>query len=372
MRIVHIAEWNAKSGGGFTAASNLVNSLLKIDQKMDIHIVSFSNKSITIKENGYTLHLLKLEKFPTSQYWYLPKILNDKILKIRPDIVHLHFTYPPYSFVTHLNIPVIITVHGLSSVRVKGSYPKSDYLNLKFILYPYFEKKALRNASRVITVSQWAKEESDKLIGVDSKTVYIPNGVNYKKYCNIEPMQISHPSIFFIGRLVKFKGVDILIKSLQIVKKVYPDIHLYIAGNGPQSRNLKSLSRDLNLDSSITFLSFLSEEDKLKMLKSADIFVVPSRIETFGIVILEALASGIPIVASNTGGIPQILDNGKYGLLAETENSEDLAQKIIALIKNKSLRDELSEKGKQRAKEYSWDNVAFRTTELYSSILKFF
>lgn len=369
MRIVHVAEWNAKSGGGFTAANNLVNSLLKINQKIDIHIVSFSDKNEVVNENGYTLHLIKLKIFPTSQYWYLPNILKAKILEISPDLVHLHFNYPPYSFITHLNIPVIITVHGLNSVRVKRSYPKSDYLNFKFILYPYFEKKALKNATKVITVSRWAKEKSDRIIGIDSKTTYIPNGIVYDRYGNTQPKNIFHPSIFFVGRLVKFKGVDILIKSFQMIKKTYPNIHLYIAGNGPQGRKLKSLARKLNVHNEITFLNFLSEDEKLKMFKSADIFVVPSRIETFGIVVLEALASGAPVVASNVGGIPEILDNGKYGLLAEPENPEDFAQKIITLIKDKNLRDELREKGKQRAKEYSWDDVASKTLELYSSVL---
>ena len=369
MKIVHVAEWSAKSGGGFTAASNLVKSLQKISPEIDIHIVSFSDKNAVVNENGYTLHLIKLKTFPTSQYWYLPKILNAKILEISPDFIHLHFTYPPYSFITHLNIPVIITVHGLNSVRVKGSYPKSDYLNFKFILYPYFEKKALINATKIITVSQWAKEKSDRIIGVNSKTTYIPNGIVYDRYCNIQYKPISHPSIFFVGRLVKFKGVDILIKSLQIVTEVYPNIHLYIAGNGPQGRKLKSLATKLNVHNEITFLNFLSEDEKLKMFKSADIFAVPSRIETFGIVVLEALASGIPVVASNVGGIPQILGNGKYGVLAKAGDPEDFAKKIITLIKNKSLRNELSEKGKQRVKDYSWDDIASKTIELYSSIL---
>ncbi|KKG11799.1 glycosyl transferase family 1 [Methanosarcina mazei] len=369
MKIVHVAEWSAKSGGGFTAASNLVNSLLKINPKMDIHIVSFGDKNAVMTENGYTLHFIKLKLFPTSQYWYLPKILNAKILEISPDLVHLHFTYPPYSFITQLTIPVVITVHGLNSMRVKGSYPKSDYLNFRFILYPYFEKKALQRASRIINVSQWTKEKSDSVIGVNSKTVYIPNGIVYEKYSNIKPRDLNHPSIFFAGRLVKLKNVDILIKALSIIKETNPDAHLYIAGSGPQYQKLGSLSVEFNVDKNITFLNFISEDEMLKMYASVDIFALPSKFENCPMVLLEALAVGTPVVASNVGGIPQILDNGKYGLLAESGNVEDFAQKIITLIKNKSLRNELSEKGKQRVKEYSWDDIASKTIELYSSIL---
>lgn len=369
MKIVHVAEWNAESGGGFTAASNLVKSLLKINKELEIHIVSFSDKNAVVTENGYTLHLIKLELFPTSQYWHLPKILNAKILEINPDLIHSHFTYPPYSFITQLKIPVIITVHGLNSVRVKGSYPKSDYLNLRFILYPYFEKKALQRAAKIINVSHWTKEKSDSIIGENSKTVYIPNGLVYEKYHNIKSKDINHPSLFFAGRLVRLKNVDILIKALSIVKETNPDVHLYIAGSGPQDQKLRYLSIKLNLNNNITFLNFISEDEMLKMYASADIFVLPSKFENCPMVLLEALAVGTPIVASNVGGIPQILDNGKYGILTKPGDIEDLAQKIIALIKNNSLRNELRENGKQRVKEYSWDDIASKTIELYSSIL---
>jgi len=368
MRIVHVAEWSAKSGGGFTAASNLINSISNINPRIEIHIVSFSDKNETIYKKGFTVHLLRLQKFPTSEYWYLHRILNEKILEISPDLVHLHLIHPPYSFITQLNIPLVVTVHGLNSMKVKGSYPKSDYLNFRFFLYPHFEKKALRRATKIINVSNWTKQKSDSLIGPNSKTTYIPNGIAFEKYSSIKLKDIKHPSIFFAGRLVKLKNVDLLIKSLSIIKGINPNIHLYVAGDGPQYEKLRLLSVELNVDKNITFLNFISEDEMLEMYASADIFVLPSKFENCPMVLLEAIASGIPVVASNVGGIPQILDNGKYGLLAEPESPEDFAQKIITLIKNPGLRDELSIKGKQRAKEYSWDEIAAKTIELYSSI----
>lgn len=369
MKIVFVAEWGPLTGGGFAVVSNLINTMLKLNTSLDIHVVSFGEKNETVHKDGYTIHLIEYIDFPTARYWYLPRLLKNKILEINPDLIHLHFTYPPYSFIAQLSIPVVITVHGLSAIRVKGSYAKRNYLNMRFIIDPYFEKKALQSANKIIAVSMWMKDNVDNIIGVNPKTVYIPNGIDVEEYSNIEPVKdMHHPSIFFVGRLIKIKGVDILIKALQIIKTSIPDIHLYIAGEGPLRERLESLAVKLNVDKNITFLGFVSDK-KIQMLASTDVFVMPSRFESFGIVALEALAAGAPVVAANVGGIPDILDNGRYGILVEPENPEDLAQKIIMLIENPDLRKKLSEMGKQRAKEYSWDHIAKRTLEIYHSVI---
>ncbi|AFV22942.1 glycosyl transferase, group 1 [Methanolobus psychrophilus R15] len=374
MRIVHVAEWNELSGGAYTVVNNLISNSLKINSAIDFHVVSFADTNEILHMQGYTVHLVKKVSFPTSGYWYSYKSIQNKIIEINPDIVHLHFTYPPYSPLAKMPFPIVITTHGLASIKVKRSHAIRAYLNLSFFLNPFFEKEALKNADSIIAVSKWIKNEVELAIGPNPKIIYLPNGINFSALqeggSKFENPSVSHPSLFFIGRLIKFKGVDLLISSLYYVKKQVPDIHLYVAGQGPQASNLKKLAQKLGLESNITFLGFLSEHDKQVFLHECDVFVIPSRYETFGIVVLEALEAGIPVVASNVGGIPDILEYGKYGILFNQEDVQDMARCILLLLSNTSMKKELSEKGMKRVLDYSWEIICKQTLDLYSSLLK--
>lgn len=373
MKIVHVAEWNELSGGAYTVVNNLVRCTSKIDSNIEIHIVSFADTNEILYMDGYTVHLVKGTFFPTSSFWYSHNVLKGKIMDINPDLVHLHFAYPPYSLLTKLPFPVVITTHGLSSIKVKGSHAFRSYLSLSTYLNPLFEKKGLIEADSIIAVSKWIKKKVELIIGPNTKTVYIPNGVDISTFKHVDVEAESaltiHPSIFFVGRLIKFKGVDILINSLYYVKKDFPQVHLYVAGDGPQLPQLKGLVSHLNLETNITFLGYLSEIDKQMFLHESDIFVIPSRYETFGIVVLEALKAGTPIVASKVGGIPDILGDGDYGILFNPEDVQDLARCITSLLSDSELQKELSEKGLNRVLDYSWDDIAKDTLDLYSSLV---
>lgn len=371
MKIVFVSEWDPLTGGAFTVANNLINKMLKLKYSLDIHVVSFGNENKLVHKDGYKIHFIKNLDFPTARYWYRPNLLKNKIVEINPDLIHLNHTYPPYSFITQLPIPCIITVHGLTSLRVKRVYTKNSRLLLKtffkFKMFePYFEKKALQSATSIIPVSLWMKSQIDDIIGLDSKTVFIPNGIDYEKYCaNESSDNLIHPSILFVGRLIEIKGVDILIKALSIVKTSYPKIHLYVGGDGNQCKNLRLLTSELDLINNITFLNFMPENEVIQMLSSADIFVLPSRFENAPMALMEALASGVPVIASNVGGIPHILDNGRIGILFQSENPEDLAQKIIKLLNDPKFGERLSGIGKEMLKEYSWDMIVEKTVDLY-------
>ncbi|ABE51691.1 glycosyltransferase family 4 protein [Methanococcoides burtonii] len=370
IKLVYVADWNPLTGGAFTVLDNLINTILKYKYPIEIHVVSFGNKNETKHQKGYTIHLVKNCIFPTSQYWYSPKLLEKKIVEINPDLIHLHFTYPPYSFICRLPIPTVVTTHGLVSLRIKGAHSKRSQLSPFFILGPYFEKKALKKVGKVIAVSTYMKNEVEKLIGPNQKTVYIPNGINYEEYTNPDVINdITHPSIFCAGRFIKMKGIDVLIKALPIIKLSIPDIHLYIAGDGDQYKYLQSLTFKLDLQKNITFLNFIAKSKMIQMFASTDLVVVPSRYESFGMVALEALSSGSPVVASSVGGIPEMLDNGRYGMLVKPNDPKELAQQIIYIFNNSNIRKKMSYAGKQRSQDYLWDDIAKRTIEVYLSLL---
>jgi glycosyltransferase involved in cell wall biosynthesis len=132
---------------------------------------------------------------------------------------------------------------------------------------------------------------------------------------------------------------------------------------------LKKLVKKQNIEKNVEFLGFISDDEKYACYNSADIFVLPSLEESFGIVLLEAMACRKPVVASNVGGIPFVVADEKTGLLFESNDPEDLAEKIITLLRNRELQENMGRAGRERAKEFGWDKIAKTTVRLYQEII---
>lgn len=182
-------------------------------------------------------------------------------------------------------------------------------------------------------------------------------------------------NILFVGRLIDLKGVDVLIKAFQAVQKKYKDAHLTIVGDGPLKEDLSNLLQELNLDK-VSFTGFLTGEPLRKAFEEASILVLPSIInkqgetEGLGMVLVEALSFGIPVIGSDVGGIPDIIINGKTGLLARPGDPDDLAEKITKLIENPELRKTLVEGGQQHIKEnFSWESIIDRIEKYFREIV---
>jgi len=198
----------------------------------------------------------------------------------------------------------------------------------------------------------------------------ISNGVDFEEIRDIKPHNLlKHPSIFFVGVLGNEKGIDVLLKAIPIIKEKIPNIYVYIAGRGSQEKELKELVRELKIGENVKFLGYISEEEKYSYYKAADVCAIPSRLENEPIVLLEAMACGTPVVASNVGGIPFMVENGKNGFLFDSENVEELADKIVALSKDEKLRRKMGEAGKEKVKEFTWDKIAEQTVKVYREIL---
>lgn len=152
-------------------------------------------------------------------------------------------------------------------------------------------------------------------------------------------------------------------------------MHVYIAGKSvseEEDKNLKKLAEELNIEKKVSFLGFISGAEKYAYYESADIYVHPSRYEPFGVVLLEAMACGKPIVASKVGGIPFVVEDEETGLLFKSENVEELAEKVILLLRNKELRVKMGKAGRERAKLFTWERSAEMTVEVYKEVIEKF
>nr|WP_255452938.1 glycosyltransferase [Thermococcus sp. GR4] len=171
--------------------------------------------------------------------------------------------------------------------------------------------------------------------------------------------------VFSIGRLFERKGYQYLIEAVPLIVKQRNDIQVFIGGKGPMREYLEQRIKELEIEDYVTLLGFIQGELLPVWLNAADVFVMPSLLETFPIVMLEALASGIPFVGSRVGAVPEIIISDDYGLLVEPANPQDLAEKMLIALEKKWNKEKI----RKYAEQFTWERVAKRILEIYRRVL---
>jgi len=202
----------------------------------------------------------------------------------------------------------------------------------------------------------------------------IPNGVDLDHFSpDVSPIDEfcdGKLNILFVGRLEKRKGLNYLLEAFEQVKQEISDSRLIIVGPGTRLRRKyeKQVRRSGLKD--VVFVGFVSYDELPRYYKTADVFCAPATgRESFGIILLEAMAAGKPIVASNIEGYASVVTHGVDGLLVPPEDKESLAQALISLLTDQSLRQEMGAKGRAKALEYSWEHVARNVLDYYVRVL---
>lgn len=293
------------------------------------------------------------------------KHVSQILRKERPDIVHIH-NYGPMSIgvvnaAKRFGCKVIHTVHGYYFECPKGSLLKRtgeicrNPLPLCKI-YKKICKKTMIRCDRIIAVSPYVKE---RLInaGYSADTVsYVPNSVKEISQTSVAPSTVKE--ILFVGRMVKAKGVDVLIKALAKVKKKRAYNEKFIVnliGDGEHKKYFESLAQSCGLD--VNFLGKVSDKILEEHYKSAYLVVVPSLFpELFAIVILEAMSHGKPVIASNIGGIPNLVSHGQTGFLFQPNEADDLAEFIKILLADEELTLNMSNRALKASQKFSESN----------------
>lgn len=299
-------------------------------------------------------------------------IVNNEI-----DIIHSHLNAGIVlvsNLPDNLDIPFVATLHGqtVAGMRRKSligwwTSPVASWRRERL-------GRALEKAAKVTAVSN---AELDMVENCDillkGKSVVIPNGVNVRE------IQSSVSSIarlkgefnlLFPGGAKFYKGGDLLIKALPKVKRLVSGIHLYIAGNVPRGHQLRRIAITAGLEKHVTFTGFLMPGEYRQLLNSVDLLVMPSREESFGIVFLEAMALGKPVIAGKTGGIPEVIENGRNGVLVDPD-PDRVAEAILYLYENDDVRQAMSENNLRDVAGFDWTNIIQRYIDLYKEVKGF-
>jgi len=212
--------------------------------------------------------------------------------------------------------------------------------------------------------------------GTTLKIHTIPMGVDlssFKAPVTMQKIQKSSDgkTILTVGRLIDWKGTDYLIEALPEVLSRIPEARLMIIGRGPMEGSLRQKVKDLRLEEHVEFLGTVSDDDLRDYYRSADVFVLPSinlngRTEGLGVVVLEAMASGCPVIGSNVGGIPDIITDGENGILVPERDPHILAREIIHLLSDKERCQSLKSHGYERVREqFSWTRISDSFLSVY-------
>lgn len=291
--------------------------------------------------------------------WLFPFLAPFAVRRLRPDIVHA----------------VLESFAGLAMVFSKMLWPQAKIIltcqstNTSFLVGVMH-----RRADRVTVISRVLLTRAQHLGRSDA--LLIPNGIDVPaigRACG-EVKKISG-RILFVGRLEPMKGVDVLLRSLARLLEVRKDsggsngVHLRIVGRGSEEKALRQLAADLKLDDHVTFAGFVPVPRVFEEFAQAQIFCGLSRSEALGNVFLEAQAAGCAVVATRIGGIPDIVEDGRTGILVSPDDAEAAAQAMQKLLSDAHRWQELARAGMVNAQSYDWQGITERYAEVYRGLL---
>jgi phosphatidyl-myo-inositol alpha-mannosyltransferase len=276
------------------------------------------------------------------------------------DILHFHEPFVPFLSPTMLDQSNTVNI---GTFHAFGGFSPSYWIGKRFA-----GTLATRLHGR-IAVSGAARHFISRYFPGDYRI--IPNGVDLDRFAQAEPFEELRDgtlNILFVGRLEERKGLIHLLKAYHRLRKRKVDARLLVVGAGPKLREYKRYV-GLRGIRDVEFLGRVSDDEKVRYFASADIYCAPNTgQESFGIVLLEAMAAGVPIVASDIHGFKRVVERNVQGILVEPRNPRALAAGLYALARDPDLRHEMGDAGRERAPEFSWDRVTERIVDYYYEV----
>lgn len=300
------------------------------------------------------------------------------------DLVHGHyFVSGPAAraLQTAWGIPMVQMFHTLGALKNTVAKSEADReLGNRIEI----ERQVMGWSDRLVAATPLDKAQMAWYYGADTNKIsVIPAGVDTDLFHPRDRAQVRRelglpeldtPILLFVGRIERLKGIDTLLESVAVVSRTCTgrNLKVLIVGGGGQTeeenaelRRIVQLHRDLNLEEQVEFVGSRPQEMLPLYYSAADITVMPSHYESFGMVAVEAMASGTPVIASNVGGLSYTVKDGETGFLVPEENHFALAEQVHTLLKNPELRARLGEQATIHAQQYSWSKIATQMIDLY-------
>ena len=377
-------------GGLGQHVKELTPALLEADPNLVLHIVTPTFAGETTREDvgRLVVHRVRVSAPSEERYFEDVKRANAALGQVALEVVEaeggfdlMHVHDWPVSFASFVvqdayALPLLSTIHATERGRYRGEL----HGDLSRAI-DWAERQLVERSQAVITCSDAMKNEVTLYFGVPGdRVVVIPNGVDASRFDALRAMdltefraQYARPDekiIFHVARLVYEKGADLLVEAAPRVLNRVPEAKFVIAGRGPLLDTLRRRVHEMSLGDKILLSGFVSDDDRDRLYVAADVCVFPSRYEPFGIVALESMAAGTPVVVSDVGGLGSVVESGRTGFTAYPENIDSLADAIVRVLHDTVTSARLAEQALEVVQErMTWPVIAHQTAASYHDLV---
>lgn len=293
--------------------------------------------------------------------------LSEAVRAFRPDVLHVQCfsaqgIYATAAAARH-RLPLVVSLQGETVMDDADVYGRSAVLRLGL-------RAALRRAGAVTGCSRFVVDDAERRFGLPAgKGRVVHNGVEVAGDEQPEALELPFDRfVLALGRVVPNKGFDLLVQAFAKLGSEHPGVGLVVGGEGRVRAPLVALADELGMGHRVALPGGLGRGQVAWAMANAEVFVLPSRVEPFGIVVLEALRAGRPVVVSSHGGAPEIVRHEREGLVADPFDTGALAVAIARLLGDPGLARRLAAAGRRRVEDFSWDRIADRYSDLYREV----
>jgi len=342
-----------------------------------VHFITYQQPvRLDIFSKNIFYHEVKVSDYPLFDYQPYELVLTSKLVDVvkfeKLDILHVHYAIPHASaayMAQHIlqsegiNIPFITTLHGTDITLVGKDSSFAPVITF-----------AINESNAVTAVSESLKQDTFDHFNIKRKIEVIPNFIclnHFNKNSDIKDLRNSFAPkgekiIVHVSNFRKVKRVDDVLKVFDIVRKEIP-VKLLMVGDGPERHSLEELCRELGMCDLVTFVGKVKDTERV--LAASDLFILPSESESFGLAALEAMAAKLPVISTNTGGIPEVNLQGVSGYLSNVGDVDDMAKNTLKILTNESTYQEFKKGAYQQAEKFDIHNVLPQYEALYQSLL---
>lgn len=362
-------------GGSGVVATELGLELAR--KGHEIHFITYSQPvRLALLNPNVHYHEVNVPEYPLFHFQPYELALSSKLVDMvklhKIELLHVHYAIP-HAYAGYMakqmlkdqgiNIPMVTTLHG-TDITLVGSHP--------------FYKTAVTfsiNKSDVVTsVSQSLKDDTLKLFDIKNEIVVIPNFIELNKNINQNHIEcyrsaIAKPQERIITHISNFRAVKRIpdiIKIFNIIQKEIP-AKLMMVGDGPEKEKAERICDELGISDKVIFFGNSNEIDKI--LSYSDLFLLPSETESFGLAALEAMASGVPVISSNSGGLPEVNFEGISGYLSNVGNVEEMAANALRILKTDEILNKFKVNALETAKQFDIKNILPLYENLYQNAI---
>jgi glycosyltransferase involved in cell wall biosynthesis len=318
-----------------------------------------------VSEDG--IHYLRRGRWELANL-HLPRLLREELGRNDYDVVLEDINKIPFYSPLHTKLPVLAVVPHLFGGTV---FRETNPIFATYVWASELPIRWIYRGCRFMAISQSTKVDLERR-GIRGELIDVAEcGMDHSLYqLETPPPRSPHPQIVHLGRLRRYKSVDVVVRALVRIREVFPEAELQIVGDGPDRVRLQTLAFQLGLSNAVHFRGFLPRKEVVELLHRTQLFLNPSPKEGWGLTVIEANECGVPVVASRRPGLTDSVRDGETGLLAEYGDVDDFAAKALSLLTDPPQWRAMSENAVRWAQSFDWDETARGAEESLKKCLR--